>query len=384
MLAAKEAARLLERELRAQIASLEARLAAMEQRCEEADCATRSAQQRAEEAAAGAARAEAAAVEAEARGAGAAARVQADSGKAANELRYALRGKEKELEKALKELEKLREAHKVDVQAAANHGKSLAKEAEQRAERSASELRDAQQRLQALNAEMKALRAQAEKTAAELRALQQQQSRAPSQQGNGRDMDEARKLAEREAAARAQAEQRLREVKERLEAQQRKHEADLRALQQSGRSSAGAAAPSNNPVSSNDDEELRRQLKAALEELEALKTEFEKKKEAWRISSLKRHAEQNKLEQALKVSQTNESLLKKKADMLELTVMSHQKSMDKGRASIVREQLKEHNERLEQQTAIKDLHANATQRKTFQETFSRQMGALDKKLSTLQ
>ena len=111
---------------------------------------------------------------------------------------------------------------------------------------------------------------------------------------------------------------------------------------------------------------------------------FEKKKEAWRISSLKRHAEQNKLEQALKVSQTNESLLKKKADMLELTVMSHQKSMDKGRASIVREQLKEHNERLEQQTAIKDLHANATQRKTFQETFSRQMGALDKKLSTLQ
>ena len=381
MLAAKEAARLLERELRAQIASLEARLAARS--------SARGGRLPAVALSSGRRRPPPGSTrrgggrEAEAGGAGAAARVQADSGKAANELRYALRGKEKELEKALKELEKLREAHKVDVQAAANHGKSLAKEAEQRAERSASELRDAQQRLQALNAEMKALRAQAEKTAAELRALQQQQSRAPSQQGNGRDMDEARKLAEREAAARAQAEQRLREVKERLEAQQRKHEADLRALQQSGRSSAGAAAPSNNPVSSNDDEELRR-AQAALEELEALKTEFEKKKEAWRISSLKRHAEQNKLEQALKVSQTNESLLKKKADMLELTVMSHQKSMDKGRASIVREQLKEHNERLEQQTAIKDLHANATQRKTFQETFSRQMGALDKKLSTLQ
>ena len=84
------------------------------------------------------------------------------------------------------------------------------------------------------------------------------------------------------------------------------------------------------------------------------------------------------------MSQKNEGLLKKKADMLELTVLSHQKSMDKGRASIVREQLKEHNERLEQQTAVKDLHANATQRKTFQETYARQMAALDGKLSKLQ
>ena len=89
------------------------------------------------------------------------------------------------------------------------------------------------------------------------------------------------------------------------------------------------------------------------------------------------------MEQALKVSQTNESLLKKKADMLELTVMSHQKSMDKGRANIVREQLKEHNERLEAQAQTKDLHANATQRKTFQETYARQMDALEEKLSKL-
>ena len=35
------------------------------------------------------------------------------------------------------------------------------------------------------------------------------------------------------------------------------------------------------------------------------------------------------------MAQTNEGLLKKKSDMLELTVMSHQKSMDKGRANIV-------------------------------------------------
>ena len=84
------------------------------------------------------------------------------------------------------------------------------------------------------------------------------------------------------------------------------------------------------------------------------------------------------------MSQKNEGLLKKKADMLELTVLSHQKSMDKGRVSIVSEQLKEHNERLEQQTAVKDLHASATTRKTFQETFAKQMSALDCKLSKLQ
>ena len=82
------------------------------------------------------------------------------------------------------------------------------------------------------------------------------------------------------------------------------------------------------------------------------------------------------------MTQSNEAMLKKKADMLELT-LSHQKSMDKGRAKIVTEQLKEHNERLEQQSQTKDLHANATQRKTFEETFTRQMSALDGKLSKL-
>jgi len=133
-----------------------------------------------------------------------------------------------------------------------------------------------------------------------------------------------------------------------------------------------------------EDADLRRQLTEALAELEKVRVELEKKKEAWRISSLKRHAETNRLEQALKVSQTNESLLKKKADMLELTVLSHQKSMDKGRVNIVREQLKEHNERLEQQTQVKDLHANATTRKTFQDTYNRQMDALEGKLRSLQ
>ena len=84
------------------------------------------------------------------------------------------------------------------------------------------------------------------------------------------------------------------------------------------------------------------------------------------------------------MSQKNEGLLKKKADMLELTVLSHQKSMDNKRVNMVREQLKEHNERLEQQVSVKDMHANATQRKTFQETYARQMDALDGKLKSLQ
>ena len=147
---------------------------------------------------------------------------------------------------------------------------------------------------------------------------------------------------------------------------------------------AADAAPAPAPAPADDSAELRRQLAKALEELQAVKDELAKKMEAWRINSLKRHAEMNKLEQALKVATTNEGLLKKKADMLELTVMSHQKSMDKGRVSIVQSQLKEHNERLEQQTQVRDLHANATQRKTFDETYSRQMDALDGKLRKLQ
>eukprot|EP00966_Prymnesium_polylepis_P014938 345317-Prymnesium_polylepis.1 len=58
--------------------------------------------------------------------------------------------------------------------------------------------------------------------------------------------------------------------------------------------------------------------------------------------------------------------------------------MDKGRANMVTAQLKEHNERLEQQTAIKDMHAQATQRATFQQTYDKQMNALDGKLRSLE
>jgi len=199
--------------------------------------------------------------------------------------------------------------------------------------------------------------------------------------------DDFRKQAEREAAERKPAEARLAEVKERLEKQQRRHDEQLKAMRsgkEGGSSSSSAGPPAAAASDSDDLDELRRQLAAALDELAKVKDEYEKKKEAWRISSLKRHAEMNKLEQALKVSTTNEQLLKKKSDMLELTVLSHQKSMDKGRANIVAGQLKEHNERLEQQTQVKDLHANATQRKTFDETYDRQMDALNGKLKKLQ
>ena len=96
---------------------------------------------------------------------------------------------------------------------------------------------------------------------------------------------------------------------------------------------------------------------------------------------MKRHAETNKLEQAIKVSQKNEGLLKKKADMLELSLMSHQKSMEKGRAKMVQEQLKERNGQLEQQHELTDIHANASKRKTFTQTFDLQMKTLDTKLA---
>jgi len=171
----------------------------------------------------------------------------------------------------------------------------------------------------------------------------------------------------------------LRETRERLLKHQRQAEATAAQLQ---RTATAVEAKIAAPLPPNDSD-LARQLAKAQTELAAVQEELAKKTEGWRINSLKRHAELNKLEQALKVAQKNEGLLKKKADMLELTVLSHQKSMDKGRANMVNEQLREHNERLEQQTAIKDMHAQATQRATFQQTYDRQMNALDGKLNSL-
>ena len=313
------------------------------------------------------------------RHAGAAERARADSGKAANELRYALRGKDKDIERLQAELQKARDSAATDLAAAVKHGKAMAQEAEGRAERAAADLKEKTSRVSKLTAELDAMRREVAARDAELRTLREQQQQATKPSG-GSDA-ELRKAAEREAAARAQAEARLKEVKERLERQQTRND-ELRKGAAPAAASVTASSSGSSP-SQGEDEDLRRQLNAAIADLAALRDEFEKKKEAWRISSLKRHAETNKLEQALKVSTTNEGLLKKKADMLELTVLSHQKSMDKGRASIVREQLKEHNERLEQQSGCKDLHASATQRKTFQETYTRQMDALEGKLSKL-
>ena len=378
---AKEDARLSERDLRGQLAALEAKLSNTEAKAQEAHSAKSSAQQRAEELAAAHAHAEAAKAELELRHAGAAERAKADSGKAANELRYALRGKDKEMERLLAELAAAKEAAARDVAAAIAHGKAMTKEAEGRADRAVAETKDAHAKISKLQAELAALRSELTSREKEMISLRDQARAASANGGRGGGADDARRQAEREAAARAQAEARLKEVKERLEKQQQKHDEQLRELRKPGGSSGAASAASSSGGDDND--ELRRQLKQALDDLAALTDEYARKKEAWRITALKRHAEQNKLEQALKVSQTNEGLLKKKADMLELTVLSHQKSMDKGRANIVRDQLKEHNERLEQQSGVKDLHASATQRKTFQETFSKQMETLDSKLVKL-
>ena len=127
--------------------------------------------------------------------------------------------------------------------------------------------------------------------------------------------------------------------------------------------------------------EFVRRNRAGVKDWRALEEELQKKETQWRLTSLKRHAEQNKLEQALKVAQKNEGLLKKKADMLELSLMSHQKSMEKGRAKMVQEQLKERNGQLEQQHEISDIHANASKRKTFAQTFDMQMDVLSNKIA---
>ena len=77
----------------------------------------------------------------------------------------------------------------------------------------------------------------------------------------------------------------------------------------------------------------------------------------------------------------NEGVLKKKADMLELTLLSHQKSMEKSRVNMIKDQLRERGEQLQQQQpGMKDLHAQATTRPTFEQTFQCQMNALDTKM----
>mmetsp|Transcript_27943 Transcript_27943/g.69407 ORF Transcript_27943/g.69407 Transcript_27943/m.69407 type:complete len:768 (+) Transcript_27943:176-2479(+) len=248
--------------------------------------------------------------------------------------------------------------------------------------------------------EVNELNAKIQKLQAELRAQQQAQSDLKKDKALEESADAQRRLREeaqraqeelqREQAARREAEEKLREARERTLKHQKTLESMAKAVsakevakEPSVRGGAQESVGWSAAADSDDLSELRRKLKATEEELLALKDEMERKKEQWRITALKRHAESNKLEQALKVSQKNESLLKKKADMLELTLLSHQKSMDKGRASMVTAQLKEHNERLEQQTAIKDMHAQATQRATFQQTYDKQMIALDGKLRRL-
>ena len=90
-----------------------------------------------------------------------------------------------------------------------------------------------------------------------------------------------------------------------------------------------------------------------------------------------------RLQQELKVATQNEVVLKKKADMLELTLLSHQKSMEKGRAKMVQDQIKERGEQItaQNQGGLKtDLHAQATKRPTFEKTFNCQMDAIEAKL----
>ena len=81
------------------------------------------------------------------------------------------------------------------------------------------------------------------------------------------------------------------------------------------------------------------------------------------------------------MAQKNEGLLKKKADMLELSLMSHQKSMEKSKLKMIQDQLKERNSQLEQQHEVTDIHANASKRQTFNQTFKLQMETIEQKLA---
>lgn len=78
-----------------------------------------------------------------------------------------------------------------------------------------------------------------------------------------------------------------------------------------------------------------KQLAEALEQLAAARAEMGQKEERWRLSSLKRHAEHSKLEATLKMAHESGEKLKKKADFLELALLSHQKSMDKDKARMI-------------------------------------------------
>ncbi len=181
-----------------------------------------------------------------------------------------------------------------------------------------------------------------------------------------------------EQASRAEAERRLSEARQRLQAQQLRTDAmatELRAAQATPRASRD---DKSGRVS-----ELERQLADALKKAREATEELERKQTEWRLTALKRHAEMNKVQQELKVATQNEVVLKKKADMLELTLLSHQKSMEKGRAKMVQDQIKERGEQItaQNQGGLKtDLHAQATKRPTFEKTFNCQMDAIEAKL----
>lgn len=60
-------------------------------------------------------------------------------------------------------------------------------------------------------------------------------------------------------------------------------------------------------------------------------------------------------------------------------------AVDKGRVKMVQEQLKERNDQLTKQEGDqRDLHAQATKRPTFNQTFAAQMSSLDAKIDSLE
>jgi hypothetical protein len=104
--------------------------------------------------------------------------------------------------------------------------------------------------------------------------------------------------------------------------------------------SEAARAPVDRAADGRGSGEDTGKLADALAQLSAARAELSQKEERWRLSSLKRHAEHSKLEATLKMAQESGERMKKKADYLELALLSHQKAMDKDKARMVQVRLR--------------------------------------------
>lgn len=76
----------------------------------------------------------------------------------------------------------------------------------------------------------------------------------------------------------------------------------------------------------------------------------------------------------------SEALLKRRLDMLQLTLHSIELTLPPDRVAKIRAQIAEREAQLQEQHALKDAHTLAVKRQSFSDTFGRQMRALETKI----